>query len=54
MDDKWNLKKQMLEEIKNKGGFVNCHNHFDKAFYINKISIFQNSYNFILAININI
>ena len=41
MDDKWNLKKQMLEEIKNKGGFVNCHNHFDKAFYINKESLNQ-------------
>lgn len=26
----------MLEEIKNQGGWVNCHAHFDKAFYITK------------------
>ncbi|MBU1446466.1 amidohydrolase family protein [Patescibacteria group bacterium] len=26
----------MLEAIKAKGGFVNCHAHFDKAFYITK------------------
>jgi cytosine/adenosine deaminase-related metal-dependent hydrolase len=32
----WNLKKQMLDAIKDKGGFVNCHAHFDKAFYITK------------------
>lgn len=32
----WNLKQQMLEAIKNKGGWVNCHAHFDKAFYITK------------------
>ncbi|OIO19194.1 MAG: hypothetical protein AUJ23_02510 [Candidatus Magasanikbacteria bacterium CG1_02_32_51] len=39
--DNWNLKKQMLEEIKKQGGFVNCHNHFDKAFYIDKDSLEQ-------------
>lgn len=33
---KWNLKEQFLEEVKNKGGFVNCHGHFDKAFYITR------------------
>ncbi len=32
----WNLKEQMLTAIKEKGGFVNCHAHFDKAFYITK------------------
>lgn len=32
----WNLKEQMLTAIADKGGFVNCHAHFDKAFYITK------------------
>jgi cytosine/adenosine deaminase-related metal-dependent hydrolase len=32
----WDLKTQMLASIKQKGGFVNCHAHFDKAFYITK------------------
>jgi len=32
----WNLKQQMLQAIKEKGGWVNCHGHFDKAYYINK------------------
>lgn len=32
----WNLKTQMLDAINAKGGFVNCHAHFDKAFYITK------------------
>ena len=32
----WNLKEQMLAAIQNRGGFVNCHAHFDKAFYIDK------------------
>jgi cytosine/adenosine deaminase-related metal-dependent hydrolase len=36
MSQPWDLKTQMLEAIKNKGGFVNCHAHFDKAFYITK------------------
>lgn len=36
MNQPWNLKQQMLTAIKANGGFVNCHAHFDKAFYINK------------------
>jgi cytosine/creatinine deaminase len=36
MQNPWNLKKQMTQAIKEKGGFVNCHAHFDKAFYITK------------------
>lgn len=36
MDQPWNLKKQMLEAITAAGGFVNCHAHLDKAFYITK------------------
>jgi cytosine/adenosine deaminase-related metal-dependent hydrolase len=32
----WDLKTQMLTAIAEKGGFVNCHGHFDKAFYITK------------------
>lgn len=36
MDQNWNLKKQFLDEVKEKGGWVNCHAHFDKAFYINR------------------
>lgn len=32
----WDLKAQMLDAIKAKGGFVNCHAHFDKAYYITK------------------
>jgi len=34
--NQWNLKEKMFESIKSKGGFVNCHGHFDKAFYITK------------------
>ena len=34
--EKWNLKQQFLEEVKKAGGFVSCHGHFDKAFYITK------------------
>ena len=36
MDQPWNLKQQMLDAIAQKGGWVNCHAHFDKAFYITK------------------
>lgn len=36
MPQLWDLKTQMLDAIKDKGGWVNCHAHFDKAFYINK------------------
>lgn len=32
----WDLKSQFLEEVKNKRGFVSCHAHFDKAFYITR------------------
>lgn len=32
----WDLKTQMLEAIKANGGFVNCHGHFDKAYYITR------------------
>ncbi len=32
----WDLKSQMLEAIKENGGFVNCHAHFDKAYYVTK------------------
>ena len=34
--EKWNLKEQFLKAVKEKGGFVNCHGHFDKAFYITR------------------
>ncbi len=37
----WDLKSQLLEAIKQKGGFVNCHAHFDKAFYISKETLDQ-------------
>lgn len=39
MTDSWNLKKQMLDAIAEKGGWVNCHAHFDKAFYITKAGL---------------
>jgi len=32
----WELKQQFLKAVDEKGGFVNCHGHFDKAFYITK------------------
>ncbi|MES2408874.1 MAG: amidohydrolase family protein [Patescibacteria group bacterium] len=32
----WDLKQQFLEAVETKGGFVSCHAHFDKAFYITK------------------
>jgi len=31
----------MLKSIEEKGGFVNCHAHFDKAFYITKAGLEQ-------------
>ena len=37
----WDLKTQMLEAIKENGGFVNCHAHFDKAYYITKEGLNQ-------------
>src|SRR3989344_2151107 len=36
MHKPWDLKTQMLEAIKKNGGFVNCHAHFDKAYYITR------------------
>lgn len=32
----WDLKTQMLDAINKGGGFVNCHAHFDKAYYITR------------------
>jgi len=32
----WDLKTQILAAIKENGGFVSCHAHIDKAFYITK------------------
>ncbi len=32
----WDLKTQMLEAIRQNGGFVSTHAHFDKAYYITK------------------
>lgn len=32
----WDLKSQFLAAVKEKGGFVSCHAHLDKAFYITK------------------
>ena len=32
----WDLKTQMLEAIRANGGFVNCHAHLDKAYYITR------------------
>lgn len=36
MSQPWNLKEQFLQAVKANGGWVNCHAHFDKAFYITK------------------
>ena len=32
----WNLKKQMLWVIEENGGFVSCHAHFDKSYFITR------------------
>ncbi|MBI2888703.1 MAG: amidohydrolase family protein [Candidatus Liptonbacteria bacterium] len=37
----WDLKEQLLAAVKAEGGFVNCHAHFDKAFYITKEGLDQ-------------
>src|ERR1035437_9570628 len=34
--ESWDLKTQMLQAIKQGGGFVNCHGHFDKAYFITR------------------
>src|SRR3989339_1397061 len=31
-----NLKQQILDKIKNNGGWINCHGHFDRAYSITK------------------
>lgn len=36
MNEPWDLKTQMLDAIKQNNGFVNCHAHFDKAYYIDR------------------
>ncbi|MEI7709681.1 MAG: amidohydrolase family protein [bacterium] len=36
IDNPWDLKTQMLDEIKENGGFVSTHAHFDKAYYITR------------------
>ncbi len=36
MSNPWDLKTQMLEAINKNGGFVNCHAHLDKAYYITR------------------
>ncbi len=41
MNQVWNLKEQMLASIQSHGGWVNCHAHFDKAFYITKDGLDQ-------------
>lgn len=35
------MKQLFLDKIKTKGGFVNCHAHFDKAFIINEQNLLQ-------------
>ena len=35
-NEPWDLKSRILEEIKQNGGFVSCHAHFDKAYFITR------------------
>jgi len=37
----WNLKQQFLTAVQERGGWVNTHAHFDKAFYITKDGLAQ-------------
>lgn len=37
----YDLKTIFLDKVKAKGGFVNCHAHFDKAFLINETNLLQ-------------
>lgn len=37
----YDLKSIFLEKVQAKGGFVNCHAHFDKAFYITEAGLAQ-------------
>ena len=34
--ESWDLRSQFQEAVKDKGGWVNAHGHFDKAYYITK------------------
>lgn len=43
MSEPWDIKSQMLEAIKQNGGFVNCHAHFDKAYYITREGLDQSN-----------
>lgn len=36
MSEVWNLKQQFLDEVQTRGGWINCHAHFDKSFYITR------------------
>ncbi|MDP3970490.1 MAG: amidohydrolase family protein [bacterium] len=37
--ENWDLKTQFLKVINDKGGFVSCHGHFDKANYITRTDL---------------
>lgn len=41
MPQPYDLTTLFLEKVKAKGGFVNCHAHFDKAFYITEAGLAQ-------------
>ncbi|MFA6474568.1 MAG: amidohydrolase family protein [Patescibacteria group bacterium] len=41
MTKPYDLKTIFLDKVKAKGGFVNCHAHFDKAFLINEQNLLQ-------------
>lgn len=41
MTQPYDLKTIFLDKVKAKGGFVNCHAHFDKAFLINETNLRQ-------------
>lgn len=41
MHNPWDLKSQILEAITENGGFVNCHGHFDKAYFITRENLDQ-------------
>jgi len=45
MNESWDLKTQLLQAIEKNGGWVNCHAHFDKAFYITKESLAKSMVN---------
>ncbi|MBU1178134.1 amidohydrolase family protein [Patescibacteria group bacterium] len=39
--ESWDLRSQFQEAVKAKGGWVNCHGHFDKSYFISKKSLAQ-------------